>query len=103
MAKAEILLHRKFAVSERYLVEITLLKVEPSEKYPEGINASFVLIDAKIRLPRLLIDNHAPWGFHVHEELPHKKDSRRSIHASNYMEAQEEFFRLMKEILKDEN
>jgi hypothetical protein len=72
-----------------------VLAVEPIPKYPEGINATFVLIDTKLGLPRLLVDNHAPFGFHLHEGRP-----MRSTH---YLDAMEEFIQKMREILSDEN
>lgn len=77
--------------------------MDPGEKFPEGIKVSLALIDVIKKVPRLLIDNHAPFGFHVHTELPGNKDSRRVLKAKDYTEALDEFWRLTKEITNDEN
>jgi len=103
MTKAVVLLDQKLDISERYRVEIKAFEVEATEKYPEGFKVSFALIDVIHKRPRLLVDNHAPFGFHVHDGLPDNKDSRRRIKTNDYLEALDEFWRLAKEITNDEN
>ena len=103
MAKAVVLLDQKLDVSERYRVELKVFEVDPSDKFPDGIKVSFALIDVIQKVPRLLVDNHAPFGFHVHEELPGKSDSRRKLNTKDYMQALDEFWRLAKEISNAEN
>ena len=99
MTKATILLDQKLDISERYRVELKVFEVQKSERFPERIKVSFILIDVIAKVPRLLIDNHAPFGFHVHEDLPNNKESRRQLPVSDYSEALEEFWRLAKEII----
>jgi len=65
----------------------------------EKLKVNFILIDVIAKVPRLLIDNHAPFGFHVHEDLPSNKESRRQIPVNDYSEIMEEFWRLAKEII----
>ena len=103
MTKAVVLLDQKLDISERYRAELKAFEVEISRKYPEGVKVSFALIDVIQKVPRLLIDNHAPFGFHVHEELPSNKDSRRRLKTNDYLEALDEFWRLAKEITNDED
>ncbi len=79
-------------------MELSVLQIEPSAKHPEGIKASFVLIDAEKGVPRLVVDNHEPYGFHVHTELPEKKDVRRRLPTADYLQALDEFWRLTMEI-----
>ena len=98
MTKAVVLLDQTLDVSERYRVELKVFAIKQSPKHPEGVKVRFVLINAVEKTPRLLIDNHEPFGFHVHEELPGNKDSRRTLKTKDYLEALDEFWRLVKEI-----
>ena len=82
--------------------ELKAYKTEGSTKHPEGVKTRFALIDVRKRKPRLVIDNHAPFGFHVHEGLPENK-SRRKLLTKDYMGALDEFWRLTREILKNED
>jgi len=101
--KAVILLDQRFDISERYRVELKVLEVEAAGKHPEGVKVSFVLIDVILAVPRLLVDNHAPFGFHVHEELPLRKEARRLLKTTDYLKALDEFWRLVKEITENES
>jgi len=101
--KAVVLFDQRLDISERYRVELKVLAVEAAGKHPEGVKVSFVLIDVLQMAPRLLIDNHVPFGFHVHEELPKNKESRRLLKTTDYVEAMDEFWRLVKEITNHEN
>jgi hypothetical protein len=103
MAKAEILLDQTLDISERFRVELKVFEIETSEKYPEGIKVRFILLDVIRKVPRLLVDNHAPFGFHVHEKLPENKESRRTLSTTDYFQALDEFWRLTKEITDDKN
>lgn len=100
MAKALIVLNQVLDISERFRVELKVFEVEASAKYPEGIKVRFVLIDVIHKVARLLIDNHEPFGFHVHEELPENKSARRLLSTRDYAEALDEFWRIAKEIVK---
>ncbi len=101
MKTAKVLLDERLELSERYRVELKVFEVEAREKHPEGIKVRFVLIDAILGVPRLLVDNHAPFGFHVHEELPDNKDARRLLKTTDHLKALDEFWRLVKEITND--
>lgn len=57
----------------------------------------FVLIDVIKKVPRLIIDNHEPFGFHVHEDLPNR--SRRILEAIEFEQALDEFWKLSKIII----
>jgi hypothetical protein len=102
MKKAKILLDRILDISERYRVELKVFEVDPNEKYPEGIKARFVLVDVVKKVPRLVIDNHAPFGFHLHNGLPEEKERRITLNISDYLQALDKFRDLVKEILDNE-
>ena len=103
MKKAIVLLSERLDVSEKFRVELTVLKVVPSARHPEGVKVSFVLIDTERGVPRLVVDNHAPFGFHVHTRLPEKRDERQILPTTDYVEALDEFWRFVKEIVRDED
>ena len=102
MTKARVLLDQKLNISERFRVELKVFEVEPREKHPEGVRVRFALIDVLKKAPRLLIDNHAPFGFHVHNELPGNKDKRQILKSKDYQEALDEFWGLVQEITNNE-
>jgi hypothetical protein len=102
MAKATLILDQGLEISERYRVELKVFKVDPSERFPDGIKVSFALLDVIDKVPRLLVDNHAPFGFHVHTELPKNKQVRKPLVVKNYQEALDEFLRLVKGIVENE-
>jgi hypothetical protein len=86
-------------LSERYRVDIKAYKVKPSGKHPEGVKVKYVLIDVIERQPRILVDNHSPYGFHVHTRLPADKTHRLPLATTDYLEALREFRRLVAEVL----
>ena len=72
-------------------------------KYPEGVKAKFVLIDILEKEPRLLVDNHEPFGFHVHDGLPKNKSKRVSLNVEDHEEALEIFWSYVWKVLENEN
>lgn len=103
MADAEILMDEELTLSDRYRVELKAYKIAPSRKHPEGVKVRFVLVDSIERRPRLLVDNHSPFGFHAHTRLPADKNHRVPIATTDYREALREFRRLVAEVLVNEN
>lgn len=61
------------------------------------------MIDEGKRAPRLIVDNHAPFGFHMHTELPENKDVRVQLPVKTYEDALEEFLQEVERIVKDES
>lgn len=72
------------------------------KKYPDGIKAGFALIDSEGTV-RLLVDNHEPFGFHVHSRLPKNKKHRDKIETINYSEAMDLFFEEVRRIIREDN
>lgn len=85
-----------------FRLEAKVCEVKPSEKYPEGFKAKFVLIDVERNVARLLVDNHATFGFHIHTQLPDDKTTRVSLELNNFFEAFEEFLNEAERIVKNE-
>ena len=83
-------------------MELRVYKIAPSDKYPDGIKSRFALIDVELNLPRLVIDNHAPYGFHAHTTLPKDESTRVKLDVKDYFEAYEEFISEAERIVKNE-
>ena len=101
--KAKILLDKTLDISERFRVELKVFEVAASQKYPEGVKARYALIDVVRKVPRLVVDNHAPFGFHAHTNLPENRDRRQELTAHEYLEALDQFWNLVTEVLGREN
>ena len=102
MGDAKLVWDQSFQLTENLRVEVKVYEVEPTEKYPEGIKARFVLIDMERNLARLLVDNHVPCGFHIHTGLPEDKPTRVALNAKDFYEAFEEFISEAERIVKNE-
>ncbi len=88
--------------SNRFVVELKIRKVTRDLKYPEGIKVNMSLIDTKQNCIRLLIDNHAPYGFHIHYRLPEEHAYRETLSVSNYKEAADYFISIAERIADEE-
>ena len=99
MTDAVVLLDEKLTLSERYLIHLTAYKVKPDRRHPEGVKVRYLLLDVIASKPIILVDNHAPYGFHVHERLPVEQGHRRRLPTTDYLEALDEFQRLVAEVL----
>ena len=101
--KAILLVDRRVVVREdKYVVSIKVYEVEKSKKFPEGIKAKFVLRDIERGSSRLLVDNHEPFGFHMHTRLPQEKDHRVKLDVKEHNEALTLFFEEVERIVRNE-
>ena len=103
MGDAIVVFELKYKIGRRYRVEQTVFKVDPNKRYPDGMIVKFVLIDDHRNMPVLLLDNHAPFGFHIHAQLPEQKHVRTKLDMKNYVDALIEFERLVDEVVKNED
>ncbi len=101
MADIVVLIDEDLTLSERFRVELRAYKVKPSGRYPEGVKVRYVLIDVIKSKPRILVDNHSPYGFHVHTRLPADKTHRLPLATTDYLEALSEFQRYVVEVLAE--
>ena len=73
--KASVLVHQEQVLLDgKYVMTVVVYSVEKSKKFPDGIKAKFLLQDAEEGSAKLLIDNHQPYGFHMHTRMPRSKD-----------------------------
>lgn len=102
--KAKVILDRTLVLSRdgRYEADIKVLAISKSEKFPLGIKAKFVLLDTYEGTARLLVDNHEPYGFHMHTKLPKEPEHRERLETGDHEEALEVFLREAERIVRNE-
>ena len=93
MGKSKLILEKYLiVVPDKFAISVKVFEVPPDDlKHPEGVKTSFVLVDLELDKPVFLIDNHAPFGFHLHSGMPDNKDQREELKVSTYQEAYEVF------------
>jgi hypothetical protein len=75
------------------VIEIRIVQIDNTSFYPpDGIKSVFLV--KRERTPGsenfetiILIDNHEPYGFHEHSNLPDQPSVRLTVHASNWQAA----------------
>ena len=86
-----------------FIVDVSVNQTTDKSKYPpDGVKSVFKVFRLSENGEKelvLLIDNHKPFGFHEHPDLPSKKP-RRAIRAENWQEAWDIFEKMMKEIFQ---
>lgn len=88
---------------KEYSVEIEVYETENLAMFPEGVSGTFRLFEVDENGHRkliYLIDNHAPYGFHEHDKLPEKHESRIKIHVKSWKNAWDIFQAKCGEITK---
>ncbi len=101
--KALTLIDRQITIKNgKYVAIIKVMEVSKNNKFPDGIKAKFVLQDIELGFARLLVDNHQPFGFHMHTKMPQEKDHREVLESTNYSEALDMFFEEVERIVKNE-
>lgn len=86
----------------RYEARIKVLEVPRSLKFPDGFKVSCVLLDKNSKTVRLVLDNHQPFGYHIHTALPQNKNARLQVDVKNYAEAIRLFFREVRKVANEE-
>ncbi len=85
-----------------FVAHIRVLEVDVSTKFPGGIKAKYILVDTKRNVPRLLVDNHEPYGYHMHTHLPEDKNIRLPLEVKGYNQALSLFLEEARKVLRDE-
>lgn len=87
----------------QFEARLKVIKVPKSAKFPDGFKVNCILLDKETKTARLLLDNHAPFGYHLHTELPNNKHARLAVDVKNYSEAIQVFFREARKIADEKN
>lgn len=85
----------------RFEARVKVFEVPKSIKFPDGYKVSCVLLDTATKNVKFVLDNHQPFGYHVHTELPHNKNVRLKIDVKNYAEAIQFFFKEVRKLAND--
>ena len=102
MAKAKVLIDDGFDLNSKYRVEISVLQFEKTERFPSGLKVRIALINTVADKIRFLIDNHEPYGFHMHTKLPEDKSVRKQLFIKDYQEAIGIFWQEVEGIIQSE-
>jgi hypothetical protein len=103
MPEAKVLVNVSYMATEKFRIDLKVYEIEANKKHPEGVKVRFILIDEERKLPRLLVDNHAPFGFHMHTQLPDDKDVRIKLPVGTHEEALQEFLKEVERIIRNED
>lgn len=94
-----MLIDTKQLVGDNHVAIIKLLKITPDEKRPDGFKLNCVLLDISRGKPTLILDNHEPYGYHLHSNPTSNHDDRVEIIVEDPFEAIDIFFQRVKEII----
>ena len=103
MSNAKLIFDQKLRFLEgRLEARIKAYEVPKSRKFPDGVKLSCVLLDLEEAVPRLLLDNHEPYGYHLHTKMPYDKTHRVQIKVTNVEQAIEYFMIEVRKVIKNE-
>lgn len=102
MSKANVLESIVVAFADgRYKAKIRVFEVPKSLKFPDGYKVNCVLLDTNSKTVLLVLDNHQPFGYHIHTELPHNRNARMKIDVKTYEEAIKSFFKEVRRLTNE--
>ena len=84
-----------------FTAHMKIQQIPPDDNRPDGFKVNFVLIDDEMQKPVFLIDNHKPFGYHIHPNLNKDHSDREEIVVSSPFEALDLFLERIKEITKN--
>jgi hypothetical protein len=103
MSRVEILVDERIAFqSGRYVAYLKVLIVPKSRKFTEGLKVRCVLVDQHLGRPILLLDNHEPFGFHIHTKMPEDSKFRAPLYVQSYQQAIDVFLTEVEILVKNE-
>lgn len=102
MSPARILVHQELILDNgKFKAHIKVFEVPKSAKFPDGYKVSCSLVDCETGVLRVLLDNHQPYGYHLHTKLPENKNFRVSVNVVNHPEAIKLFLTEVKRVLNE--
>lgn len=103
MTAAKVIYNERVEVLKGvYEARIIAYEVSKNKRYPDGIKLRCVLLDIQGNVPRLLLDNHEPFGYHLHTKLPHNSEHRVSVDVRGYEDAIMLFLREIQKVVANE-
>jgi len=96
---SKLLRDTKALLGEYWIAHIKLQTVTPDRIRPDGLKLNCVLLDKRTNQAVLLLDNHAPFGYHIHPQASTDHNFREEIVVESPYEAIDIFFSRAKEII----
>jgi len=94
MSKARIVINQVLLFeNEKFEAHVKVYEIPKSLKFPDGFKVRCALVERETGVLRVLLDNHEPFGYHLHTKLPEDKDFRVSVDVKSYTEAVRLFFK----------
>ncbi len=99
MSRARVLINQVVNLdNDKFEAHIKVYELTKSLKFPDGYKVKCALVERETGTLRLLLDNHAPFGYHLHTKLPEDKNFRLSVNVKTYNEAISLFFKLARKV-----
>lgn len=95
---SKLLRDTKAILGEHWVAHIKLQTVTPDKLRPDGYKLNCVLLDKRTNQAVLILDNHAPFGYHIHPQASTDHTMREEIVVDSPYEAIDVFFSKAKEI-----
>jgi hypothetical protein len=103
MSKAKVLRDQSLDFADgTFEAQVKVYEVAKSLKFPDGFKVRCALIETKTGALRVLLDNHEPFGYHLHAKLPKDRKARTSVNVRNYQDAISLFFDEVEKVVKNE-
>lgn len=103
MSKAKVLRdHSIIFANGTFQAQVKVYAVTRSLKFPDGFKVRCALIEIRTGALRVLLDNHEPFGYHLHTKLPKDRKARITVNVRNYQDAIDLFFDEVERLVKNE-
>lgn len=81
-----------------FIAHMKIQSVPKDDNRPDGYKVNFVLIDLEKMDPVLIVDNHKPFGYHMHPDASTDHSKRIKLDVDSPYEALDLFIKRAKEI-----
>jgi hypothetical protein len=81
-----------------FIAHMKIQSVPKDDNHPDGYKVNFVLVNLRTLAPVLIVDNHKPFGYHLHPDATKDQRSRIELHVDSPYQALEIFLKKAKEL-----
>ncbi len=98
---SRILIDSRQQVGAYHVALVKLLSVTPEKIRPDGYKLNCTLIDLRINRAVLILDNHEPFGYHLHPNPLADHDQREPLVVASPFEAIDLFVKKAREMTNE--
>ena len=98
---SELLLHTRQQIGDYHVVIVKLQAVTSDSVRPDGFKLNCVLLDFRVNKAVLILDNHEPFGYHLHPTPIDDHGNREKIEVQSPFEAIDLFVEMSQEIANE--